>query len=394
MLAAIGIKGFKSVHNIPLLEFGRVSVFIGANGSGKSNLLEAVGMLSAAAEGFVHADHLLQRGVRHSLPGLYKTSLKGIAQSDIVLKASGDGIGAKYEVSLKDTIADPSEAWIYDWEKLGDKIIKEPFDNILTEHLIGKKGRFRSYIDKSTPAAKLYTALAGYKIFTPTTPVLRGIQPDIMPSDPLGLLGGRLAEAVEEILDLKNKRFGKSDLDEVLDLLYWVDEFDITAPSRELLSPFVPSLRSLVRFRDCWMDPRRNLISGYDASEGALYVLFTLVLALHPRTPRFFAVDNFCHSMNPRLSRGLARLFCRLMLESDPPRQALLTTHSPLVLDGLDLRDERIRLFAVDRSHSTGGATNVSRVRLSDSILEKGEKGMPLSTMWSMGFLGGVPDIF
>lgn len=98
--------------------------------------------------------------------------------------------------------------------------------------------------------------------------------------------------------------------------------------------------------------------------------------------------------MNPRLARGLARLFCRHILESDPPRQALLTTHSPLVLDGLDLRDDRIRLFAVDRSQSTGGATNVSRVRLSDSILEKGGKGMPLSTMWSMGFLGAVPDIF
>ncbi len=123
-------------------------------------------------------------------------------------------------------------------------------------------------------------------------------------------------------------------------------------------------------------------------------MLFTLVLALHPRAPRFFAIDNFCQSMNPRLARGVTRLFCRFMLESDPPHQALLTTHSPLVLDGLDLRDDRIRLFALDRSHSTGGATMVSRVRLSDELLEKGEKGTPLSMMWSMGLLGGVPDIF
>jgi hypothetical protein len=322
-------------------------------------------MLSAAG-GMSHIDakHLSERGIRHSPPGLYKTSLKEADESDEISLCV---IGEKEDYAISLGISSQGIFNCYEY--------------------IGKER-------KEFKQKNFSGDLRNYVIYTPTTPVLRGIQPDIMPSDPVGLLGGRLAEAVEEILDLENERFGKSDLDEVLDLLYWTDKFDITAPSRELLSPFVPSLRSLVRFRDCWMDPRRNLLSGYDASEGALYVLFTLVLALHPRTPRFFAVDNFCHSMNPRLSRGLARLFCRHILESDPPRQALLTTHSPLVLDGLDLRDERIRLFAVDRSQSSGGATNVSRVRLSDSILEKGGKGMPLSTMWSMGFLGAVPDIF
>ncbi len=142
------------------------------------------------------------------------------------------------------------------------------------------------------------------------------------------------------------------------------------------------------------MDKERNRLSGYDASEGILYVLFMLVLALHPRTPKFFAIDNFDQAMNPRLVRALTRLFCKIIIESDSPRQAMLTTHNPLVLDGLDLRDDRIRLFAVERNHSTGGATKTSRVILSDKILESGQKGMPLSTMWVMGLLGGVPDIF
>ena len=135
-------------------------------------------------------------------------------------------------------------------------------------------------------------------IFSPTTPVLRGIQPDIAPRDPVGLLGGRLAEAISDILDQQGEKLGSMDLhpkgalrEEVLDLLDWVDEFDITSPSRELLSPDVPSLRSVVRFTDYWMNEARNQLSGYDANEGALYVLFMLVLALHPRMPRFFAVD-------------------------------------------------------------------------------------------------------
>ncbi|MDM8548919.1 AAA family ATPase [Desulfobacterales bacterium HSG2] len=406
MLTSIGIQGFKSIHNIPSLELGQVNVFIGANGSGKSNLLEAVGMLSAAADGRVDADHLLRRGVRHGVSGLYKTSLKGMEQSDdndIVLKAAGswNGVEANYEVSLNNP---PPGIWIYRQEKLCDKKLERHLPTssnrikkgIIDETLgrfLKKVGYFRFYTDKPE-TVELYRALTDYAIFTPTTPVLRGIQPDIVPSEPLGLFGGRLAEAVEDILDPENESLGGADLDDVLDLLEWVDEFDITAPSRELLSPHVPSLRSLVRFRDYWMNEKRNRVSGYDASEGALYVLFTLILALHPRTPGFFAIDNFCQTMNPRLARGVTRLFCNLMLESDPPRQALLTTHSPLVLDGLDLRDDRIRLFAVDRSQDTHGATKVSRVRLSDELLEKGEKGTPLSMMWSMGLLGGVPDIF
>lgn len=44
------------------MELGHVNVFIGANGSGKSNLLEALGVLSAAANGKVDEQALLARG--------------------------------------------------------------------------------------------------------------------------------------------------------------------------------------------------------------------------------------------------------------------------------------------------------------------------------------------
>ena len=70
MLSKISIQGFKSIHDIQDLELGLVNVFIGANGSGKTNLLEAVGMLSAAASGRVDSESLSRRGVRLSVPHL------------------------------------------------------------------------------------------------------------------------------------------------------------------------------------------------------------------------------------------------------------------------------------------------------------------------------------
>ena len=209
----------------------------------------------------------------------------------------------------------------------------------------------------------------------------------------MGLFGGRLPEAIEDILDLKEKRLGQLDLDELGELLDWVTQFDVTTPSRQLLSPNVPASQKLLRFEDIWMRERRNQISGYDASEGVLYVLFVLVLALHPRTPRLFAIDNFDQAMHPRLARAVTRLFCRLMLASDPPRQALLTTHNPLVLDGLDLQDDRIRLFAVERGFETGGTTKIYRVQVSEDILQADQNGLSLSNLWVMGRLGGVPSL-
>ena len=46
MLEQLKISRFKSVRD-QTLDFGRVNLFIGGNGSGKSNLLEAIGLVSA-----------------------------------------------------------------------------------------------------------------------------------------------------------------------------------------------------------------------------------------------------------------------------------------------------------------------------------------------------------
>lgn len=63
MIRTLRIKGFKSIHSEEI-DLGRVNCFIGANGVGKSNLLEALGVLGAAANPVVDDESLLRRGVR------------------------------------------------------------------------------------------------------------------------------------------------------------------------------------------------------------------------------------------------------------------------------------------------------------------------------------------
>jgi energy-coupling factor transporter ATP-binding protein EcfA2 len=414
MLSSIHVAGFKTLLDLPNtdLEFGLVNVFIGANGSGKSNLLDALGLLGAAASGRVDDQELLRRGVRPGAPALYKTSLKNERFRPTIslgVKAEWQGELISYDVSLDNPIDTPRPSWQYRTEKVlrGDKQIvgRSPNGISFSADLEQLSSSFQN-LDKDAGLAalvkthpylsgapfELLELLQNYMVFSPTAPVLRGIQPDTSQSDPIGVFGGRLAEAVREILDLNKQMLGKMDLDDVFDLLDWVETFSISEPSRQLVSPSVPTVRNLVRFKDRWMRDGRNLLSGHDASEGALYVLFMLTLAMHPRIPRLFAVDNFDQAMHPRLARAVTRAFCTQILQATPGRQALITTHNPLVLDGLNLRDDRIRLFAVERD-SSNGATRVYRILVSDDILKANQDGLSLSNLWVMGRLGGVPNI-
>ena len=383
MLNRLTVQGFKSLQDLKDLELGMVNVFIGANGSGKTNLLEAIGLLSAAASGHVDDQALLRRGVRPSTSALFLSSFKGKDRpKQIRLHVTWHEDHTPVEYQVKFPARDVREPpWRYDAKlKLDDEEIDWP--PILS-----------SFVPEEPQKAKdLFTVLTDYAIFAPTAPTLRGIETDITQRQPIGLAGGRLAEAIAELLDTKQYTLGTLEIDELLHLFDWVDEIAVVPPSSKIVSPSVPTMRKIIRFTDCWMREGRNQLSAYDASEGALYVLFALVLALHPKSPRLFAIENLDQAMHPRLARAATRLFCEQILKTIPVHQALLTTHNPLVLDGLDIRDDRIRLFAVERN--SVGATQVYRVQVSDEMLEATQSGLSLSNLWVMGRLGGVPDLF
>ncbi|MGC9357580.1 MAG: AAA family ATPase [Anaerolineae bacterium] len=400
MLTRLGIHGFKSLYDVEV-PLGQVNVLVGANGSGKSNLLEAVGLLAASASRFSNGietfirenrasynqdspqperpqesedfydQELLQRGVR---PGIANLFLSSFPHKD-----------TPESITLFADLKSRTGLHRYETQFLGDKIR----DGALTASR--STLAYREGTGEEEQIKRHFERLRSYVIYFPNTPVLRGTQPDITQRLPIGLAGGRLAEAVDELLDSENATFGTMVLEDLLELLDWVDEIAVVPPSKDLISPSVPTTRSIIRFTDRWMRQDNHHVSAYDASEGALYVLFALVIAMHPQSPQFFAIDNFFdQAMHPRLARATMRVFSQQLLETQ--RQALITTHNPLVLDGLDLRDDRIRLFAVERN--TFGATKVYRVQVSDEVIEATENGLSLSNLWVMGRLGGVPDIF
>ncbi len=237
-------------------------------------------------------------------------------------------------------------------------------------------------------ASQLLDELRSYAIYSPDTSTLRGLIADSQSREPVGLSGGRLAEAVRELftrdLPLGHREpVGR----QLVSLIGWAKSLGASLPSAVPISRNIPQPNFVLRFRDKFMADGRNYLSGYDASEGALYVLFMAVLFHHSKSPKILAVDNFDHALNPRLAKALTRNICDWAIANN--RQAFLTSHNPLVLDGLPLSNNAVRLFTVERS--SRGKTVVTRVEVSAELMEQAKKGVPLSQQWVNGVFGGVP---
>lgn len=391
MLKQIKVEAFKSLEKVEV-ELGRVNVFIGANGSGKSNLLEAIGVLGAAANGRVDDEALLRRGVRPGLPALYKSSFKGGRQpKEIRFTATNDG--ASFSVGLFNPLDKPEPAWRFKTELLEEKgqepIGRSPRTKFRLDPTAGYVALKAVELPEESPASELLRELRQYAIYSPDTATLRGLDVDPQSREPVGLNGGRLAEAVSDVFHQKMPAHDLREFsDEVLSLIDWASGLGATGPGSVPVSKNIPQPTRILRFRDRFMADGRNFLSGYDASEGALYVLFMMVLVHHHESPPVLAVDNFDHALNPRLAKGLTRKLCEWATTLQN-RQFLLTSHNPLVLDGLPLRNDEVRLFTVERSNR--GKTLVRRVEVSEELLRKAEEGVPLSQQWVMGTFGGVP---
>jgi len=392
MIDRIEIHAFKSIQEASL-ELGAFNVFVGANGSGKSNILEAIGVLGAAAAGRVNDESLLYRGVRPGLPDLYKTSFRGHKRRNAIRFGAYSGTSS-YEVEL-DNPSNQSPSWSYKTEKwlsAGKRIVGRSPASSEISALDSNRGlaALEEVKMAGTAGSHLLSALQQFSIYTPNTLKLRGIETDLQSRAPVGLAGGRLSEASEELRRLARKDEALDDVVEgILELVDWVENFGASAGSDVPLSPSIPRLAQVLYFRDRYMAEGRNILSAYDASEGALYVLFAAILAVHPDSPKFLAIDNFDATLNPRLVRSLSSKMVEWVLDRD--RQLLMTCHNPLVLDGLPLQDERVRLFAVDRSY--GGMTVIRRVVVDEARMAKAKEGWPLSRLWILGHLGGVPNV-
>lgn len=387
---SISIKNFKSLYDVSF-EPGKVNVFIGANGSGKSSILEAIGILSAAISDRVNNNALQRKGIRLSTSTLYKSKFSSIkmegATVDFDIKWENNEDDYEYVAYLNVPKEDDS------WKYFAETVLKNKENvygrsNRSAVQTNNKVGYFALAEQLSGPDYKEFMKyIEGYGIYQPDTLTLRGTIPDPMQTNPIGLNGGRLAEAMADLLYSQDDdlMFGTMYMDDMLEMIDWASDFKVGKPKKSILNPGVPSTQQIVEFKDKYLKDTAAF-TGYDASEGALYVLFMMSLAMHSESPKMFAIDSFDHALNPRLAKRVTEIFSQKVIEQN--KTVFMTTHNPLVLDGLNLSNDDIRLFTTDRNKN--GMVEIRRVQVSEELLKHNQ---PLSRLWINGLLGGVPEL-
>lgn len=390
MIKSISVKGFKSLWDATI-ELGKLNVFIGTNGAGKSNLLEAIAMASASVEGGIDYERLSRRGARLSAPEVFRSAFKNQKRrSTFSIELETDTLSYKMGVNAVNDFSYNSESLT---RKGSQTRLCGRSNNGATlkgEGLEHIPGREKSIIPlyRTLDNNDELSGLEQFAIYAPSTPVLRGVVSDSSSKSPLGLYGGRLAEALAETLSTKSR---ENDLQRFFQLLDWFKQVGSTDQvDRELISSYVTLGRNIVSFKDQFMKSNFNHLYAYDVSEGALYVLFVLVLLSHPKAPKLFALDNVDNSLNPLLVRELVAQMAQVIEHSN--KQVILTTHNPSTLDSVDLFNENHRLFVVKRDRN--GFTQVERiVPPAGSTREEWQTkyyGLKLSEIWLSGAIGGL----
>lgn len=399
------IEGFKSIWSDEL-DLARLNVFIGINGAGKSNILESIAMVSAAIEGEVSYENLHNRGSRLSSSAIFRSAFRNKdRRSSLGIEVSVGSSSYRLGLNAVDRFSFFAESIWFNGTKIAGRSNNGATirGKSLPSKLDSSEGIFpllkaSSALDSNKDASVIaavdgLSRIADYSIYAPSTPLLRGLGSDPNPKEPLGLFGGGLAEAVREVIQDPKRR---KEMMRFFSLLGWFKSFGFAQEEKgNLLSKHIniPGLKLM--YEDKYMKANFNKLYAYDVSEGALYVLFILVLLVHERSPRIFALDNLDSALNPSLARHLVGQMAEI-LEADEERQVFVTTHNPSALDGLDLFNPNHRLFVVERDGS--GHTKTRRISPpTDMTRDRWDDqygGLRLSEIWLSGAIGGLPTAY
>lgn len=380
MIREIQIKNFKSIDDLTL-ELGRVNVLIGANGCGKTNILEAICLGGAAVAGKLDNEFLKPRGIRYSTPREMRSGFNSEDLDKPVRLHFFDTDAHDILIHLQDRHGGVPE-WSATFPmkfsgnqlRIADDIIK----NILQhyENNTQSINAIESMIlyMKTSEHISYFGISSQFLIYSPDHTSIRRLE-DEERTLPLGIDGCGLFRLLQE-LSLEKIEEVKTHLR----MIDWFDDF-------EMPDNLIPGERRL-RIKDQYIAEGLQFFEQRVANEGFLFLLFYLCLFISEHTPKFFAIDNLDNGFNPKLCTYTAKTLCELAKTHD--KQAIITTHNPSVLDGLDLKDDENRLFVVYRNIE--GRTRIRRILPKDQPQD--EPPLRLSEAFLRGYLGGLPRNF
>lgn len=382
MIKQLTIKNYKSVVN-QSFELGQFNVLIGANGCGKSNILEAIALAALSSSNKLDAELFSGRGIRVTSPALMTSAFEGIRsdQIEILVKTEKD-VASLFRIRFNEDVKPARWEDVIEGEtsKLLESFSSPDAEYTeLLKKLFKDEGVFaniRLRLDGHTVSISHteVNGLRSFVIYSPEESALRSFEPTgtgIIEKNGKGLFpylkGLSQSEDGRDILHI---------IREKMSVIDWFDDMDFPLDSS--------SHDYSIRLHDRYLEDGLTYFDQRSANEAFLYLLLYFTLIISDETPSFFAIDNIESSLNPKMSvRVLKEL---IALSQAYNKQIIVTTHSPYILDALDLTDEKQRLFVARR--------NIDGYTVLNSIERNDQTSVPLSEAWMKGYIGGVPNNF
>ena len=389
MISNVSIKNYKSVVDVSL-PLGRFNLLIGANGCGKSNILEGIALGAAASADKLDYEYFANRGIRVVDPRFMLPAFEDLEGEVISIALSNwDNSVATFDIRYN---KDLKPAQWQDDSVSADRFVayvveNPPKQNPLISEMVDFLQKMKS--DSPNPFANIRLKptkdkvsimtvdqdLSRFIIYSPEESKLRE------PNNsnrlyPMGRHGEGLFAYLKELSQKSESIEILNEINDNLKVLDWFDDMQI--PSSQL------SMEFDLKLKDGYLADTINTFDQRSTNEGFLYLLFYLTLVISDETPKFFAIENIDTAFNPKLCREVTRRLIELARMHD--KQIIATTHNAAVLDGMNLFEDDVRLHVVRRT--IDGYTKTNRVVLKDDM------SMPLSEAWVKGFIGGLPDNF
>lgn len=360
-LERITIKNFKSIRE-QTLALDRLNVFIGGNGSGKSNLIEAFRFLKV----IVNQQLAKYTAIKGGADTLLYFGRKRSPEMSFSLEFGEGNTSNGYQVTLhstdQDTLVVGQETAFYHKK---DKYPK-PYDR----HVSAMSPESRLKDEKHISGRQVMGDLDGYRVYhfhdTSDTAAVKGT------------------------VELEDNRFLRPQAENLAAFLYWMQEKqpDHYANIRDAIrqvAPFfedfrlAPSRLNENKIRLEWKEKGSDAyFNASSLSDGTLRFICLATLLLQPQLPSVVLLDEPELGLHP----AAVTLLADLLSSAATRTQVLVATQSVTLINQLDQNV----IWTVDREDGQ----SVFR-HLKDTDLAAWMQGYSLGELWEKNVLGARP---
>ena len=367
-IKCLNLSGFKTIRDIQDLQFDDINIFIGANGSGKSNIISFFEMISyMMTKGF--GKFVSDNGFASSM--LYHGQK---VTQDIEAKINFESNNTKsfYQFKIYHTIDD---RFLFESEVIQQ--IHKTNDKSKTESLLDtgyKETKLRDIYTTNRTAKNIKDLLSSIRVFhfhdTSRTAYMHIARP-LESNSYLLSDGGNIASFLYK-LKHKEPKYYERILSYVKQVAPFLDDF--------VLEPVGDSIQ--LRFKEVNSDLQ---LGSFRLSDGIVRFICLATLLLQPRQslPNILMIDEPELGLHPVAIDILSEMINIASINS----QIFITTQSPRLIDQFEPKN----IIVINRKQDDDGRYCSDFEKFTDKGLSSWLEDYSLADMWDSNILGGRP---